>query len=91
MYSICPSEEQNLKCQSWVQRIMEKGEKHSSGSYLGDADFQVRAPQYWFRAAGQKLTEVRKKWNPTGRICGYLDWGDKSGIDGLKNVNEWET
>ena len=73
----------------WVLDIMKNVERHAVGSYLGDADFQHRRTKFWTDEAGKKLTEIRRKWDPTGRICGYLDDGDKSGIQGLKNVFEW--
>ncbi|KAF2195069.1 oxidoreductase [Zopfia rhizophila CBS 207.26] len=33
---------------------------------------------------------VRRDWDPEGRICGYLDAGDRSGLDGLRNIHEWK-
>jgi len=33
---------------------------------------------------------VRRKWDPQGRLCGYLDQGDKSGVEGLENAHEWQ-
>jgi hypothetical protein len=39
---------------------------------------------------GRRLMEVRRKWDPEGRVCGYLDEGDRSGVEGLENVHEWQ-
>lgn len=76
---------------AWVLDVMKTVERHAVGSYLGDADFQHRRTKFWTDEASEKLREIRRKWDPTGRICGYLDDGDKSGIQGLKNVFEWAT
>ncbi|KAF1350340.1 FAD-binding domain-containing protein [Lizonia empirigonia] len=32
---------------------------------------------------GKRLMKIREKWNPNGRICGYLDSGDQSGVKGI--------
>lgn len=70
---------------TWVQRGMEILRKKYHGSYLGDKDFQFHDTKYWSDEAGKKLMVIRKKWDPEGRICGYLDKGDKSGANGLSN------
>jgi hypothetical protein len=69
---------------------MAEVEKHSVGAYLGDSDFQVRRTKFWGNEQGKKLREIRKNWDPKGTICGYLDDGDKSGVEGLGNVHEWQ-
>ncbi len=60
----------------------------SVGAYLGDSDFQQRKTKFWTAENAARLMKLRKKWDPKGVICGYLDVGDKSGIDGLDN-GEW--
>ncbi|KAI1078087.1 FAD-binding domain-containing protein [Whalleya microplaca] len=89
MYTIWKNETEDDRCVSWVHNIMQGVERHSVGSYLGDADFQRRTTMFWSEDHGERLAMVRRKWDPQGRICGYLDSGDKSGIDGLKNQFEW--
>lgn len=64
-------------------------ERHSAGSYMGDADFQYRTTRFWSKENGERLQEVRRKWDPEGRICGYLDADDMGGVQGLKNEYEW--
>lgn len=70
---------------TWVKRSMENLRKHQRGAYLGDKDFQFHDTKYWSDEAGKKLMTIRKKWDPQGRICGYLDKGDKSGANGVSN------
>ncbi|KAK4234685.1 hypothetical protein C8A03DRAFT_37521 [Achaetomium macrosporum] len=89
-YSIWEDEADDAKCRDWVANIFKRVERHSEGSYLGDADFQVRRTRFWQDEQGKKLMRIRKEWDPHGRIAGYLDVGDKSGAEGLENVHEWE-
>lgn len=70
---------------TWVRRSVDRLRSSQKGSYLGDKDFQSSDTKYWSDEAGQKLMAIRKRWDPEGRICGYLDRGDKSGADGLPN------
>jgi hypothetical protein len=69
----------------WVRSTMRDMEPQTVGGYMGDADFQARGSKFWSEENGKKLMEIRRKWDPKGRICGYLDDGDKSGVDGLRN------
>jgi hypothetical protein len=68
---------------TWVKRSMDGLRRNHKGAYLGDKDFQFHDTKYWSDKAGKKLMMIRKRWDPEGRICGYLDRGDKSGADGL--------
>jgi hypothetical protein len=90
LYTVWEEEKDDQRCQAWVRGIMGDVEKHSQGAYLGDSDFQVRRTKFWGDEEGKKLMEIRRKWDPEGRICGYLDKGDKSGVQGLANVHEWK-
>ncbi|KAB5566899.1 FAD binding domain protein [Coniochaeta sp. 2T2.1] len=90
LYSCWETEAEDEKCVGWVKDVMAEVERHSDGAYLGDSDFQQRRTKFWSEEAGKRLMEVRLKWDPKGRICGYLDAGDKSGVDGLKNEFEWK-
>lgn len=89
LYTVWEDAADDQPCTTWVHDVMRDVERHSVGSYLGDADFQHRRTKYWSDESGKKLMEIRKKWDPQGRICGYLDAGDKSGVEGLKNEYEW--
>ncbi|PSS03409.1 hypothetical protein BD289DRAFT_193217 [Coniella lustricola] len=90
LYTIWKEAEEDERIQGWTASVMSEVERHAVGSYLGDADFQVRQTRFWGEAEGKRLMEVRRKWDPEGRICGFLDVGDKSGVEGLKNEFEWK-
>ncbi|KIV99813.1 uncharacterized protein PV09_08617 [Verruconis gallopava] len=85
LYTIWEDKNDDEKFQSWTHEIMRKMENYSVGQYLGDSDFQVRNTMYWSEDNGKKLMQIREKWDPTGRICGYLTEGDQSGAKGIKN------
>ncbi len=85
LYTVWHSQDEDQKYMSHHNGIMKEVHRHSVGGCLGDSDFQSFETKYWGNAAGRKLMELRKKWDPKGRICGYLDSGDKSGIIGLEN------
>lgn len=90
LYTIWEDEKDDQRCKAWVRNIMKDVERHSEGAYLGDSDFQIRRTRFWGEDQGKKLMQLRRKWDPEGRICGYLNVGDASGINGLGNVHEWE-
>ncbi|RYP00592.1 hypothetical protein DL764_006466 [Monosporascus ibericus] len=89
-YTVWEDEADDSRCQGWVKEICREMERFSEGSYLGDADFQVRRTMFWETEQGRKLMKIRRDWDPDGRIAGYLDDGDKSGTEGLTNVHEWK-
>ncbi|KAI9732770.1 MAG: hypothetical protein M1834_003708 [Cirrosporium novae-zelandiae] len=89
-YGVWKDQADDNRCQTWTKETMKEIERHSVGAYLGDSDFQVRKTRYWGKEQGKKLMELRRKWDPEGRICGYLDEGDRSRQRGLANVHEWE-
>ncbi|GAW26406.1 putative fad binding domain protein [Rosellinia necatrix] len=80
---------EDARCTGWVRDAIAGVERHGPGSYLGDADFRCRDTRYWSPAAAARLREVRRRWDPDGRICGYLDAGDRSGVEGLRNEFGW--
>ncbi|KAL1620434.1 hypothetical protein SLS54_006221 [Diplodia seriata] len=88
-YSIYEDASDDDKASAWVKHVMSGVEKHSEGAYLGDSDFQTRRTRFWGKEQGAKLMQLRRKWDPEGRICGYLDQGDQSRQNGLENVHEW--
>lgn len=79
----------DARCTGWVRDIMKGVERHSAGSYMGDADFRHRATRFWSRENGERLRDIRRTRDPEGRFCGYLDAGDRSGVWGLRNEFEW--
>jgi hypothetical protein len=89
LYTIWEDESDDSRCISWVRSIMKGVERHSEGAYLGDSDFQARRTRFWGPEQGERLMKIRRKWDPEGRICGYLDVNDASGPAGLQNVHEW--
>ncbi|KAI0973276.1 FAD binding domain protein [Xylaria arbuscula] len=89
LYTIWDDASDDARCTGWVQDTMRDIERYSIGSYMGDADFQHRTTRYWSKQNGERLQSIRQKWDPEGRICGYLDADDSSGVRGLKNEIEW--
>jgi hypothetical protein len=55
---------------------MEEVGRHSVGAYLGEYDFQTRRSKFWGDDEAKRISEIRKKWDPEGRICGYLGLDD---------------
>jgi len=90
LYAIWEDEKDDERCQAWSRNIMKDVERESTGAYLGDSDFQVRRSRFWGEEEGRRLMEIRRNWDPDGRICGYLDVGDQSGVQGLENRHEWQ-
>lgn len=90
LYTIWEDERDDERMVGWVRDVMVGIERHAEGSYLGDADFQTRRTKFWRDENAKKLMEIRRRWDPEGLICGYLDEGDKSGVEGLKNEFEWK-
>lgn len=89
LFTVWDDAKDDERCRAWVKDVMSRIERQSVGAYLGDSDFQVRQTRFWAEENGRRLMDVRRKWDPTGRICGYLDEGDWSGVDGLANVHTW--
>ncbi|OGE50232.1 hypothetical protein PENARI_c017G03140 [Penicillium arizonense] len=89
LYTVWEEEKDDPRCLEWVRNVMARVEKHSVGAYLGDSDFQTRKSKYWANENAMRLMEIRRKWDPQGRICGYLDQGDASGTKGLDNAHQW--
>ncbi|KAJ6119395.1 hypothetical protein N7523_003675 [Penicillium sp. IBT 18751x] len=71
-YGIWEDENDDHHCQSVISEIMSKVEKYSVGSYLGELDFRVRESKYWQKSQQTRILEIRRKWDPEGRICGCL-------------------
>ncbi|KAH8776765.1 FAD binding domain protein [Diaporthe sp. PMI_573] len=90
LYTVWEDEKDDEKCVGWTHSVAREVERSADGSYLGDSDFQHRRTKFWRDENAKRLMEIRRKWDPEGRICGYLDEGDKSGVDGLKNEFEWK-
>ncbi len=90
LYTVWENEKDDERCKSWVKDVMREVERHSDGAYLGDSDFQVRRTRFWGDEQARRLMELRQKWDPEGKICGFLDEGDRSGTKGLENVHEWQ-
>ncbi|KAI1424064.1 FAD-binding domain-containing protein [Xylaria sp. FL1777] len=89
LYTIWDDAGDDARCTGWVRDIMRDIQRYSIGSYMGDADFQYRTTRFWSKGNGDRLRDIRQKWDPAGRICGYLDADDSSGVRGLRNEFEW--
>lgn len=90
LYTVWEDEKDDDEFVGWTLGVMKGVERHAEGSYLGDADFQHRRTKFWRDENAKRLMELRRKWDPEGRICGFLDEGDESGVEGLKNEFEWK-
>lgn len=89
VYAVWEEESDDARCEGWVRDVFQACERESVGSYLGDADFRRREARYWGQEEEDRLKEVRKAWDPEGRIAGFLDRSDgRNG--GLRNRFEWE-
>ncbi|KAK3492552.1 uncharacterized protein B0T23DRAFT_453618 [Neurospora hispaniola] len=88
VYTVWSDEKDDERCTGWVRDIFKGVEKYAVGSYLGDADFRVRRARFWSDECARKLREVRKKWDPEGRMGGFCDdrKGDK---EILRNGGGW--
>jgi hypothetical protein len=84
-YTVWEDKADDGRCQAWVRDIFAEVQPHLAGSYLGDADFQVRNTRFWGEEQGKRLMEIRRAWDPKGVVAGYLDEGDKSGAQGIPN------
>lgn len=89
LYTVWEDEGDDSRCVQWVKDIMVTVERHSEGAYLGDSDFQVRRTKFWNDENARRLMQIRRERDPKGTICGYLDGGDASGVNGLANEHEW--
>lgn len=90
LYTVWEDAHDDPRCQAWVRNVMKGVERHSVGAYLGDSDFQVRKTKFWSDDNARRLMEIRRRWDPQGRVCGYLDEGDQSGTRGLDNAHQWK-
>ncbi|KAF7558470.1 hypothetical protein G7046_g5683 [Stylonectria norvegica] len=84
VYAIWEDAADDERVRGWVRQTMRAVEVDSVGSYLGDADFQARGSRFWGVAQGKRLEEVRRKWDPEGIFCGFLDGGR-----GMRNEHDW--
>ncbi|GAM86967.1 hypothetical protein ANO11243_049880 [Dothideomycetidae sp. 11243] len=89
IYTIWEHQKDDERCQKWVRELMKGIAPNCVGAYLGDSDFQVRETKFWADENASKLMAIRRRYDPDGRVCGYLDRGDKSGSAGLANEDKW--
>ncbi|KAK2603107.1 hypothetical protein N8I77_009587 [Diaporthe amygdali] len=80
LYAIYLDSKDDAENETWVKKYMA-----TLTPFAVDHDIQIRETKYWSDEAGKRLMAIRKNWDPEGRICGYLDKGDKLGRDGLPN------
>ncbi|KAK3333085.1 FAD binding domain protein [Cercophora scortea] len=77
LYAVWEHESDDAANVAWVHDTLRAVERDAVGSYLGDADFRHRRTKYWSDECGAKVREVRRAWDPEGRVCGFLDQGDR--------------
>ncbi|KAJ5735308.1 FAD binding domain protein [Penicillium malachiteum] len=68
-YTIYESEKDDEKYHSWIHATVEKLSSFRLGSFSGEADFKARKVKCWGDAQWKKITQIRQKWDPDGRIC----------------------
>ncbi|KAK7742362.1 hypothetical protein SLS53_004507 [Cytospora paraplurivora] len=90
LYTVWEDAVDDERCVDWTHRVIRRVERFAEGSYLGDSDFRYRRTKFWRDGNARRLMGIRRKWDPEGRVCGYLDEGDQSGVEGLRNEFEWE-
>ncbi|KAK4190900.1 hypothetical protein QBC35DRAFT_539546 [Podospora australis] len=77
LYAVWASEKDDERCDTWIWESFQEMEAKGvvEGSYLGDADFQFREAgwRFWTEEKRGMLEEVRARWDPTGKICSFLD------------------
>lgn len=84
IYAVWKDAADDERVRTWVASTMKRVERHGVGSYLGDADFRIRGARFWGVEEGKKLVEMRKRWDPEGRVAGFLDGGR-----GVRNEHDW--
>lgn len=89
LYTIWEKAEDDARCQEWIRNVMRDVAPQCEGAYLGDSDFQIRQTRFWTDEKARKLMALRRERDPSGRICGFLDHGDKAGLAGLANEDGW--
>lgn len=85
LYTICKDESGDAACEAHCKDVIEGMKGRSLGAYMNDIDLTRRTTRLWNVEEGKRLMEVRRKWDPEGRFCGYLVEGDTEGDKGLNN------
>ncbi|GFG25704.1 6-hydroxy-D-nicotine oxidase [Aspergillus udagawae] len=71
VYTGWKDEADDGRCQSWLQLVMDKIKAYGVGAYIGDSDFSVRPDRYWAKDNEGRLREIRRRWDPDSRFCGF--------------------
>lgn len=79
------NETDDQKCQSWISGIMENVGQNSVGSYLNETDFNKRPSKWWGKEQCQSLLDIKRKWDPSGRISGCPDLLEALSIEQSNN------
>lgn len=85
VYTICKDESKDEACERYCSEVIEALGEAKVGAYMNDIDLRRRTTRFWKEEEGRRLMEVRKRWDPDGRFCGYLIEGDKEEGKGLDN------
>ncbi|KAI1075206.1 FAD binding domain protein [Whalleya microplaca] len=65
-----PGEDQEQM--SWIIDYMRKLEPFIQGTFLGDANVSDRPSHYWSEEARERVLNVGREWDPSGRIRGIV-------------------
>ncbi|KAL2841731.1 hypothetical protein BJY01DRAFT_7337 [Aspergillus pseudoustus] len=82
LYAIWENVNEDSRCVTWVDEVMQGVAEQSVGSYLGELDFRSRNTAYWGEKQRDKLLEIKSLRDPENRIYGCL------GLEGIINQPE---
>lgn len=83
IYTIWEDESDDQRRQGWLQGVMKSTAEKCVGAYIGDSEFSNRLTRYWSDPSTERLMDIRRKWDPQGRIAGgYPDALIRSSVRG---------
>ncbi|CAH0045454.1 unnamed protein product [Clonostachys solani] len=72
LYVIWENEADDLENGAWLAGVMNEVKRQAAGAYLGEQDFQAREARLWGSQQYERLVGIKRKWDPSHRICGCL-------------------
>ena len=85
LYVIWDDAADDARCRRWLHDRMKDTESISEGYYLGDSDIPTRSSRFMAEPNFLRLEQLRKIYDPDGRICSYRTHNN----DPI-NVNPWQ-
>ena len=71
-YLVGENAEEAQDCLDWIEARADELNPVKAGIYLGDSDLVRRPAPFLSEDAYARLAEVRRTYDPTGRLCAYL-------------------